>query len=110
MALKVRHTLTNTELVDIFMGMLHSLYYEKMVRSSSSNFADIVIIEERIENGMKTGKIDCGGNQQSAGRRPPSGYTKMKEGETNVVRTSVPQYQASLAPMKYLPYPYVATT
>ena len=63
MASRVRPTLTDTKLVDIFMGMLQSLYYENMVGSSSSNFADIVIIGERIESGLKTGKIFGGGNQ-----------------------------------------------
>ena len=48
MASRVRPTLTDTELVDIFMGILQSLYYEKMVGSSSFNFDDIIIIRERI--------------------------------------------------------------
>lgn len=48
MASRVRHSLSDTELVDIFMGTLQGLYYEKMVGSLSSNFVDIVVIEERI--------------------------------------------------------------
>lgn len=62
MASRVRSTLTNTELVEIFMGTLQSLYYEKMVGSLSSKFVDIVIIGERIESGLKTGKIAGGGS------------------------------------------------
>ena len=54
MASRVRPTLIDIELVDIFMGTLQSLYYEKMVGSSTSNFVDIVIIGERIESGLKT--------------------------------------------------------
>ena len=92
------------------MGMLQSLYYQKMVGSSSSNFADIVIIGERIESGLKTGKIVGCGNQQSTSRRPYGGYTKKKEGETNTVTDSVPQYQALMDPMTDLPYLYVAAT
>ena len=57
MASRVRPTLTGTDLVDIFMGMLQILYYEKMVGSSSSNFSDLVTNGERIESGLKTGKI-----------------------------------------------------
>lgn len=57
MTSRVRPTLTNVKLVDIFMSTLQGMYYEKMVGSSSSNFVDIVSIGERIENGLKTGKI-----------------------------------------------------
>ena len=63
MASRVRPILTDTELMDIFMGTLQSLYYEKMVGSSSSNFTDLVITRERIESGLKTGKITDGGSQ-----------------------------------------------
>lgn len=82
MASRVRPTLTDTELVDIFMGTLQCLYYEKMVGSSSSNFADTVIIGERIENGLKIGNIADAGNLQSAVRRPSGGYKK-KERQTS---------------------------
>lgn len=44
MASRVRPTLTNAKFVDIFMSTLQGLYYEKMVGSSSSNFANIVTI------------------------------------------------------------------
>lgn len=47
MASRVRPTLTNTDLIDIFMGTLQSLYYEKMFGSSSSNFDDMVIIGKK---------------------------------------------------------------
>lgn len=89
MGSRVNPTLTDTELVDIFMETLQSLYYENMVGSSSSNFADLVITEERIENGLKIGKIVNGANQQSTVRRPSNGFTKKKEGETNPVTASV---------------------
>lgn len=49
---RVRPTLTDTALMDIFMGMLQSLYYEKIVGRSSSNFVDLLMTRERIESGM----------------------------------------------------------
>lgn len=104
MASRVRPTLKDTELVDIFMGMLQSLYYENMVGISSSNFADLVITEERIESGLKTREIVGGSNQQSAVRRPSSGYAKKKKGKTNSVTTNVLQYQAHVIPTPYYPY------
>lgn len=78
--------------------------------SSSSNFTNIIVIGERIESGIKSGKITGGNsNPQSADRKASNGYAKEKEGETNDVTTSVPQYQSLMAPMAYFPYPYVAT-
>lgn len=53
-----------------------------MVRSSSSNFVDIVIIGERIEGGLKIRKIVDGDSQSSASRRASGGYTNKKEEET----------------------------
>lgn len=78
MASRVRPTLTDTELVYIFMGTLQSLYYENMVGISPSNFADLVIMGERIKSGLKIGKIVGGNGQQYAIRRPSSGYVKNK--------------------------------
>lgn len=110
MASRVRPTLTNIELVDIFMRTLQILYYEKMVGSSSSNFSYLVITRERIESGLKTGKIIGGSSQQSVVRRPSSGYAKKKEGNTNAVIISVLHYQVHVVPPSYYPYPYVAAT
>lgn len=50
MASRVRPALFDNELVDIFMGTLQGLYYEKMIGSSSTNFANMVTIGERVEN------------------------------------------------------------
>lgn len=110
MASTFRPTLTNTELVDIFMGILQSLYYEKMVGSLYSNFDDIVIIGERIESKLKTGKIAGGGSQPSASRIPSGEYTKKKEGETNEITTIILEYEVPVVPSPYYPYSYVATT
>lgn len=57
MASRVRPALSDNEPVDIFMGMLQGLYFEKMIGSSSNNFANMVTIGERVENGLKSGKI-----------------------------------------------------
>lgn len=91
MASRVRPSLSDTELVDIFTGTLQGLYYENMVGSSSSNFVDIIVIGERIEISFKSGKIaSSNSNQQSTAMKPPSGYEKKKEGETNDVTISFP--------------------
>ena len=49
MASRVQPPLLEKELVDMFMGTLQGVYYEKMVGSISSVFSDLVTIGERIE-------------------------------------------------------------
>lgn len=87
MASRVRPTLTDAELVDIFMSTLQGMYYEKMVGSSLSDFADIVTIGERIENGLKMGKIASIDNQIVA--KKSHGFVKKKEVKASVVIASV---------------------
>ena len=60
MASRVQPPLLEKELVDTFMGTLHGLYYEIMVGSIASGFADLVTIGEIIETRIKSGKISEG--------------------------------------------------
>lgn len=53
----VQPSLLERELEDLFMGTLSSQYYDTMLGSVSSGFSNLVIIRERIEVGMKNGKI-----------------------------------------------------
>ena len=62
MASCVQPPLLKKELVDILMGTLQGLYYDKMVGSVTSGFSDLVTIGEIIETGLKSGKIS-GGHQ-----------------------------------------------
>jgi len=41
----------------MFIETLQTLFYEHLLGSISSNFSDIVTIGERIEHGLKNGKI-----------------------------------------------------
>ncbi|XP_050877300.1 uncharacterized protein LOC127081056 [Lathyrus oleraceus] len=108
MASRVRPTLSDNELFDIFMGRVQGLYCEKMIENSSSNFADMVTIGEGVENGLKSGKITDTTTLQATNRNSHRGFVKKKEGETNAVTISVhPQYQFPVGPMSYYPYSYV---
>ena len=89
MTSRVIPALSDNELVDIFMGTLQGMYFEKMIGSSSTNFADMVTIGERVENGLKSGKITGTSTQQTTNKKPHGGFKKKKEGETSVVTTSV---------------------
>ena len=57
---RVQPPLFERELADMFMGTLQGLYYDKMVGSITSRFSDLVTIGERIETGLKSGKISGG--------------------------------------------------
>lgn len=76
------------ELVDMFMGTLKGPYYDRMVRSTSVGFSELVMEGERIEVGMKMGKIQSANDSSFAGRsgkKPFSGYPKKKEGESSAM-------------------------
>lgn len=78
MASLVKHALKDTELIDLFMGTIQGMYYEKMVDSSSSNFIDVVTIREQIENGLKIGKIASIDNQ-TVSKRPQGGFLRRRK-------------------------------
>jgi len=86
LAAQVEPPLHDKEMVTMFMGTLQSPFYEHMVGSVSSNFADIVIIGERIELGLKTGKIAQG--TTTSGKKTGFNSGKKKEGEGQVASTT----------------------
>ncbi|XP_050915328.1 uncharacterized protein LOC127130345 [Lathyrus oleraceus] len=85
MASRVRLSLSDNELMDIFMGTLQVLYFENMIGNSSTNFVDMVTIGERVESGLKSGKISNTTAQQTTNKRPHRGFAKKKEGEANTI-------------------------
>lgn len=85
MASRVRPSLSDNELVDIFIGTLHGLYFKQMIGSSSIDFADMVTIGEHVESGLKSGKITDTTVPQLVNKRPHVGFAKKKEGEANAV-------------------------
>ncbi|XP_045822052.1 uncharacterized protein LOC123914933 [Trifolium pratense] len=101
LAAQVQPPLMDRELVDTFMSTLQGPYYEKMIGSISSNFADLVIIGERVEAGIKNGKIQKFTKDQTGGRRSFNANPRKKEEETNAITTSAPaqiSYSAMVPP------------
>ena len=78
--------LHDKEMVTMFMGTLQSPFYEHMVGSVSSKFADIIIIGERIELGLKTGKIAQ--STMTIGKKKGFNLGKKKEGKGQVASTT----------------------
>ncbi|XP_058784564.1 uncharacterized protein LOC131659375 [Vicia villosa] len=120
LAAQVEPPLAEKELTGMFMDTLKPVFYEKMIGSISSSFADLVTIGERVEEGLKNGKIvnaaESSNNNQA--KRFPGNFQRKKEGEINAVVTSGeetqnPQpYQVPTYPqapfMPYYQYPHVA--
>jgi hypothetical protein len=105
-AARVQPPLLEKELVDTFMTTLHGPYYEKRIGSISSNFADLVTIGERVEEGIKSGKIQGATSAQAGVKKFYGGPPKKKEGETDVV--SVGPSRTPPVQLPYFQYPYVA--
>ncbi|XP_058775524.1 uncharacterized protein LOC131649781 [Vicia villosa] len=54
---RVQPPLPDKELVDMFMGTLFGPFYCHLLRSSSSSFTDLIFTRERVESGIRNGKI-----------------------------------------------------
>lgn len=81
------------ELVDMFMGTLQGPYYATMIGFTSTGFTDLVMEGERVEAGIKAGKIQVPIVSSSSGTKKPFGsFQKKKEGETSAVFTQRDQF------------------
>ncbi|RDX83091.1 hypothetical protein CR513_36027, partial [Mucuna pruriens] len=79
----------------MFIDTLQPPLYEKMVGNVSSNFLDLVIIEERIEMGMRKGKIAL---EEEGGRN--------KYGRLNSKTPTLPTVNSLSRPARNLAIPY----
>ena len=75
-------------MITMILDTLPVFYYEKMVDSMPSSFADLVFAGERIEMGMRKGIFDYAA---SISRKPKTNGENKKEGGTHVV-TSIPTW------------------
>ena len=54
---RVQPPMSDRELVDMFMGTLKGPFFNHLIRSSSSCFTELILTGERVESGIKIGKI-----------------------------------------------------
>lgn len=100
LASRVQPPMLESELVDIIMGNLQVSYYKKMIGLVSTGLTDLVIIRERIKNGLKNGKIEKSSSGQHNNKRYHNNNNS-KKGDTIVV---------TIDGYSYMPYTsYVAT-
>ena len=57
LAAHVHPPLLDKEMVTLFANTLKDLYYEHVMGSSAQQFTDVVVVAERIEQGVKSGII-----------------------------------------------------
>ena len=90
-------------MVTLFIDTLGDPYYEMMIGSISSNFPDIVMTGERIEAGIRSGKIAQ--STASNSKKPFNGSNK--KGNANAVMINTPEashFQPN-HPIAYINYP-----
>ena len=62
---RMQPPLADRELVDMFLGTLSGPYFNHLIGSSSSGFTELIMIGERIEAGIKSGKIQKGASSST---------------------------------------------
>ncbi|XP_058763153.1 uncharacterized protein LOC131636556 [Vicia villosa] len=76
--------MTEREMIDMFTSTLSGHYY--LACSTSATFSEMVRCGERVEMGLKMGKIQIGTSQGTAsGKRQSEGYSRKKEGNTDAM-------------------------
>ncbi|RDX66585.1 hypothetical protein CR513_54626, partial [Mucuna pruriens] len=69
-------------MVTMFIDTLLSLYYDKVVRSVASNFADLMVVGERIELGIRRGMFAQASNNVGFAKKLT---TEKKKDEPNAI-------------------------
>src|SRR4051812_36170558 len=69
---RVQPSLNDRELVDMFMGTLTGPFYSHLLGSSSSGFTELILTGERVENGIRSGKIQAA-TSSGVTKKPLSG-------------------------------------
>ena len=57
---RVQPPLADRELMDMFLGTLSGLFFNHLIGNASSRFTYLILTGERIEVGIKAGKIQKG--------------------------------------------------
>ncbi|XP_058741904.1 uncharacterized protein LOC131614320 [Vicia villosa] len=85
LAARVQPPMMEREMMDLFTNTLEGQYYSAC--SASSSFAELVMIGERIESGIKAGRIQnpstASSSSGAGGKKPYNGFAKKREGETS---------------------------
>ena len=69
---RVQPPLSKRELVDMFLGMLSGPFFNHLIGSSSSGFNELILTGERVEAGIRRGKIQKDASSSSV-KKPFAG-------------------------------------
>ena len=75
LAVRVQPPLSDRELVDMFLGTLFGPFFNHMIGSSLAGFTELILIGERVEARIRSGKIQKDVSSSTV-RKPFSGKRK----------------------------------
>ena len=70
---RVQPPLSERDLVDMFLGTLSGPFFNHLIGSSSAGFTELILTGERVEAGIKSGKIQKDSSASTAVRKPFTG-------------------------------------
>jgi len=87
---QVHPLLLDKEMVTLFADTLKAPYYEHVMGSSAQQFTDVVVVCERIEQGIKSGRISAPTEKKaSKGRRSTMLKMATRVGKTHPKTTTL---------------------
>ena len=67
---RVQPPLSERELVDMFLGTLSGPFFNHLIESSFAGFTELILTGERVEAGIKSGKIQKDSSASTAVKNP----------------------------------------
>ncbi|KAI5429484.1 hypothetical protein KIW84_034174 [Lathyrus oleraceus] len=107
-ASRVQPPMLEKEMANMFMNTLPEPYLERLVGCNASNFADVVSTGERVENYLKTYKIQSGGGSSSGVKKSFIQGQKRREGDANAISSYQNRDNRRNNFQNYHQQPYVA--
>ncbi|RDX84755.1 hypothetical protein CR513_34156, partial [Mucuna pruriens] len=109
LAAQVQPPLSEREMASMFIDTLPSPFYDKVVGSVASNFADLVVIGERIEAGIKRDRFT---QDRGKNRKEERGYQRRDGGPLSPIRPeqAYPEQLGTSSPSDTSPQAETANT
>lgn len=82
---QVEPPLSEKEMTGIFVDTLKDPFFDRLVSSAASDFAHLITIGDRIEKGLREGKIQGAAVTPNAPKKYYGGFQKKKEGDANAI-------------------------
>jgi hypothetical protein len=107
LAAQVHPLLLDKEMVTLFANTLKDPHYEHVMGSSAQQFIDVVAVAERIEQGVKSGRIFAPTEKKKASKVKRKRLTMLRVGRTHSKNTTLhpfhPKSPTSISTLLFLP-------